>query len=131
MQDWRYHKTAAIRVDFILRTLNVLKDDLAQLGIPLHVELVEQRKDIPAKIIELLRTWDTTELFANIEYEVDELDRDKKLISEANQAQIGINYFHDQCVIQPGTIFSAVILRLILFSDNNRPESLCLSIHLG
>jgi len=95
-------------VDFILRTLNVLKDDLAQLGIPLHVETVEKRRDIPLKIIELLKSWEATELFANIEYEVDELDRDEKLISQANEVQIGINYLHDQCVIEPGTIFTAV-----------------------
>lgn len=95
-------------MDFILRTLNVLKDDLAQLGIPLHVETVEKRSHIPLKIIELLKSWEATELFANIEYEVDELDRDEKLIRRANEVQIGINYFHDQCVIEPGTIFTAV-----------------------
>jgi deoxyribodipyrimidine photo-lyase len=35
-QDWQAHVTSAVRVDFVLRTLEVLKRDLAALDIPLN-----------------------------------------------------------------------------------------------
>jgi deoxyribodipyrimidine photo-lyase len=107
-QDWRYHKTASIRVDFILRTLNVLKHDLAHLDIPLHVQVVEPRTDIPSTIVELMNRWDATEIFANIEYEIDELHRDTQLLEPAENARIKATFIHDQCVVEPGIIKSAV-----------------------
>ena len=45
-QDFQAHLTAPVRVDFILRTLEVMKQDLAKLDIPLYVETVEKRKNI-------------------------------------------------------------------------------------
>ena len=108
MQDWRYHKTASIRVDFILRTLSILKNDLAELDIPLYVEIIDPRKPIPNKIVELMNDWNATEIFANIEYEIDELDRDIQLVATAEKAGINTTFVHDQCVVQPGAIKSAV-----------------------
>ncbi len=72
-QDFEAHLTAPVRVDFILRTLGVLKEDLAKLDIPLYVETVEKRKNIPGRILELMGEWGASHLFTNVEYEVDEL----------------------------------------------------------
>jgi deoxyribodipyrimidine photo-lyase len=55
-----------------------------------------------------MKSWNAKEIFANIEYEVDELDRDTNLINECNNHEIRTTFIHDQCVIEPGTIFSAV-----------------------
>ena len=107
-QDWRYHKTASIRVDFILRTLCILQRDLAQLDIPLHVEIIDPREQIPSRIVELMNDWDATEVFANIEYEIDELDRDIQVIETAEKAGINTTFIHDQCVVEPGVIKSDV-----------------------
>jgi deoxyribodipyrimidine photo-lyase len=96
-------------VDFILRTLTILQRDLEELNIPLHIEHVEPRREIPSKIVEFMKSWNATELFANIEYEIDELDRDTNLISEAEKSQIKVTCMHDQCIVEPGTIFSAVV----------------------
>jgi deoxyribodipyrimidine photo-lyase len=82
--------------------------DLAELDIPLHIEVVEPRKGIPSRIVELMNEWDAMELFANIEYEVDELDRDERLIRAAEGPQIRVTFSHDQCVVEPGTIVSGV-----------------------
>jgi deoxyribodipyrimidine photo-lyase len=82
--------------------------DLAELDIPLHIEVVEPRKGIPARIVELMKEWDATELYANIEYEVDELDRDERLIRAAGAARNRVTYSHDQCVVEPGAIVSGV-----------------------
>ena len=125
MQDWRYHKTASIRVDFILRTLKILQRDLEGLDIPLHIETVEPRVHIPAKVVELMKRWKASELFANIEYEIDELDRDEKLIEEAERFGLKITYVHDQCVVEPGTIVSGVLTRLFysLTDKTGKPMS--------
>ena len=56
--------------------------------------------------------WNATELFANIEYEVDELDRDTKLIAKMGTGQARVTYIHDQCVVEPGVIVSGVTSRL-------------------
>ncbi len=49
-QDFEAHLRSPARVDFMLRTLNILKDDLAKLDIPLWVETVEKRKQIPGRV---------------------------------------------------------------------------------
>lgn len=54
--------------------------------------------------------WNATELFANIEYEVDELDRDKNLIGEVATCGMKVTYLHDQCVVEPGAILSQVTI---------------------
>ena|ERR1700738_657913 len=70
--------------------------------------MVEPRRGVPAKVVELMKAWNATELFANIEYEIDELERDKNLIREAEALEIRITYEHDQCVVEPGAIVSGV-----------------------
>ena len=97
-------------MDFILRTLHILQHDLDQLDIPLHVQVVEPRNHIPSKIVELMNHWDATEIFANIEYEIDELARDTRLLETAGNAGIKATFIHDQCVVEPGIIKSGVLV---------------------
>jgi deoxyribodipyrimidine photo-lyase len=91
-----------------LRTLAILQKELALLGIPLHIEIVEPRREISGKLVKLMKTWNATELFANIEYEVDELERDQTLLKEVEGTDIRITYKHDQCIVEPDTIVSGV-----------------------
>jgi DNA photolyase len=109
-QDWRFHGTATSRVDFILRTLRILQRDLDELDIPLHIQAVEPRKQIPSKIMDLMKKWKATDVFANIEYEVDELGRDAKFIEKAHKSNVQVTYCHDQCIVAPGAIASKVWL---------------------
>jgi deoxyribodipyrimidine photo-lyase len=91
-----------------LRTLKILQQDLAHLDIPLLIEVIESRKGIPAKIVQFMKEWKVSDLFANIEYEIDELDRDTRLIAEAEASQLRIIFCHDQCVVEPGEILTGV-----------------------
>ncbi|KAI2766882.1 hypothetical protein DTO012A8_7917 [Penicillium roqueforti] len=52
-EDWTAHLTSPARVDFTLRTLERLQQDLGELDIPLHMETQEKRKAIPKRIVEL------------------------------------------------------------------------------
>lgn len=105
-QDFKAHMTSAVRVDFILRTLGVLKEDLGKLDIPLYVETVEMRRAIPNKIFELCGRWGASHIFANIEYEVDELRREAKMIRNGLEKDIAVEVVPDTCVVAPGELSS-------------------------
>ncbi|KAI0864998.1 deoxyribodipyrimidine photo-lyase [Xylaria cubensis] len=105
-QDFEAHLTAPVRVDFMIRTLHVLKKDLAALDIPLHVETVEKRKDIPSRVIDFMEEWGASHLFANMEYEVDELRRDAKMVKMCADRGLAMEVFHDTCVVPPGALTS-------------------------
>ena len=105
-QDFKAHVTSAVRVDFILRTLEVLKEDLAKLDIPLYVETVEKRKTIPDRIFELCEKWGASHLFANIEYEVDELRREARMVRDGLVKGIAFEVVADTCVVAPGELSS-------------------------
>ncbi|OAA62163.1 DNA photolyase, FAD-binding/Cryptochrome [Cordyceps fumosorosea ARSEF 2679] len=105
-QDLEAHLRAPVRVDFILRTLQVLKDDLAKLDIPLYIETVEERAKIPARVLELLDSWGCNHLCTNLEYEVDELRRETKLLHLFAEKNKSFEAIHDTCVVPPGQLRS-------------------------
>lgn len=55
-----------------------------------------------------MNNWDATDIFANIEYEIDELDRDVQIVATAEEAGINTTFIHDQCVVEPDVIRSGV-----------------------
>ncbi|KAJ4164784.1 hypothetical protein LMH87_006445 [Akanthomyces muscarius] len=105
-QDFKAHLRSPVRVDFILRTLKILKDDLAKLDIPLYIETVEERAKIPARVLELLDSWGCNHLCANLEYEVDELRRETKLLRLLAGKNKSFEAVHDTCVVPPGQLRS-------------------------
>jgi deoxyribodipyrimidine photo-lyase len=105
-EDWTAHLTSPARVDFTLRTLGRLQRDLGELDIPLHMETQEKRKAIPKRIVELCQKWRAKSLYANIEYEVDELRREAKLVRLCADSDINFAPTHDTCVVTPGKLSS-------------------------
>ena len=74
-QDWEAHCTSAARVDFEMRTLEIMREELAETNIPLYMATIEKRKDLTGHIVEQVKEWGAKHIFCNIEYEVDELRR--------------------------------------------------------
>ncbi|KAF7595563.1 hypothetical protein BBP40_005598 [Aspergillus hancockii] len=105
-EDLTAHLSSPARVDLTLRSLARLKRDLGELDIPLYMETREKRKDIPRRVIELCHEWGANHLFANIEYEVDELRREARLIRSCAQDGIKFEALHDTCVVPPGLLSS-------------------------
>lgn len=105
-EDWTAHLTSPARVDFTLRTLKRLQQDLGELDIPLHMETQEKRKGIPDRVVELCQQWGANNLYANIEYEVDELRREAKLVRLCAKSDINFAPTHDTCVVTPGALSS-------------------------
>lgn len=105
-QDYEAHNTSPARVDFDLRTLEVLKNDLQDKNIPLYVVTVDKRKDVPGYILEVCNTWGAKHIFCNIEYEVDELRREAKLLNKCLEKGIDFHPVHDDVVVPPGNLMS-------------------------
>ena len=64
------------------------------------------RKTLPQAVISLLSDLSSTSIYANIEYEVDELRRDLKVCALAKEKGIQATFVHDKCVIEPGLILT-------------------------
>ena len=103
-QDYQAHCTAAVRVDFELRSLEVLKSDLADLDIPLYVMTVTERRRVPEKIIKKCQEWKANHIFCNIEYEVDELRRESLMTRKCLKQGIDFTAVHDDVVVVPGQL---------------------------
>ncbi|KAI0127023.1 DNA photolyase, class I [Xylariales sp. AK1849] len=105
-EDFEAHLISPVRVDFTMRTLRILKRDLAALDVPLYVEVVDKRKELPDRILEFLDEWGVSNLFANMEYEVDELRREAKMVHMCADRGIDMQLVHDTCVVPPGVLTS-------------------------
>lgn len=116
-QDLEAHIRSPARVDFVLRTLELLRKDLKALNIPLHIEWVDERKDMCAAMVRFAKDCGAKHIFANMEYEVDELRRDAKLVREAARHEIDYTLLHDLCVVPPGNLTTGVSI-LDLFAPH-------------
>ncbi|ETI27071.1 hypothetical protein G647_09753 [Cladophialophora carrionii CBS 160.54] len=130
-QDFEAHLTAPIRVDFILRNLQKLKEDLSELDIPLYVETVKRRRELPSRLIELCTNWGANHVFCNAEYEVDELRREATLTRSCLEKGISFNVVHDTCVVQPGCLKSGAGGALSVYSPWHRKWCAYLNEHSG
>ncbi|KAJ5104208.1 Cryptochrome/DNA photolyase class 1 [Penicillium argentinense] len=105
-EDFEAHLTSPARVNFILRTLERLQRDLAEVDIPLYSETQEKRNRIPSRVVELCQKWGAKHLCGNVEYEVDELRRDAKLVRLCAENEIDFAPTPDTCVVTPGALSS-------------------------
>ena len=103
-QDYAAHLTSPPRVDFELRSLEIMKQDLAELNIPLHIETQEKRKKIPDRVTELCAEWGAKHIYCAIEYEVDELRRETLLTQKCLDKGISFNALHDDVIVPPGAL---------------------------
>jgi deoxyribodipyrimidine photo-lyase len=101
-QDYQAHLTSPARVDFELRTLAVMKQDLNELDIPLQVVAIESRKEVQKTIQNLCEKYDIRHMYWNNEYEVDELRREANLIRSSLEKGINFTVVHDDVVVAPG-----------------------------
>lgn len=100
-----WHGTSPARMDFMIEGLKLMQKELAELHIPLVFLHSKERKGHVPAIAKFLKENDVSHVFANFEYEVDELRRDIGLVKEVgNDVQVSI--FHDQTIVEPGTMLT-------------------------
>jgi deoxyribodipyrimidine photo-lyase len=76
------------------------------MDIPLHTVTYVPRKKIPEKVLNLLNDLGCKRVYANIEYEVDELRRDIELCKLALPRGVQVNLSHNKALVEPGVIFA-------------------------
>lgn len=104
-KDFEWHGTSPARMDFILQSLELLKKQLAEKHIPLAVVVAEERGAKVSTVMNFIKEHDISHVFANLEYEVDELRRDIKFAKQIHEEKdVSFMAFHDQTVIEPGEL---------------------------
>jgi len=66
-QDFEAHLTSPARIDFIIRTLRVLKHDLEKLNIPLWIEELFDRTKTVDIVLSFCQRWNAGKIFANLQ----------------------------------------------------------------
>ncbi|KAF4124990.1 deoxyribodipyrimidine photo-lyase [Geosmithia morbida] len=115
-QDFEAHLLSPARVDFMLRSLAVLQRDVENLDIPLYVETVDKRNEVPDRVLELMGEWGANHLFCNMEYEVDELRREAYMVRDLSENGKSFEVVHDTCVVPPGSLHTGAGKQYAVYS---------------
>ncbi len=102
--QWQRHDDAAIKIDFYLRQLQTLEQQLNALNIPLIIKNIDLWKDIPDYFNTLLQEIQIENIFANIELGVNELKRDKDVQTLFNSQNKEFHLFHDRTLFPIASI---------------------------
>lgn len=103
-KDMEWHGTSPARIDFLLESLRLLKEELEEKNISLAVVTAKERKDVVPSVLDFVKKWDVSHVFADMEYEVDELRRDIQVAKRAKEEGFGFEVMHDQTVVRPGVL---------------------------
>lgn len=104
-KDVEWHGTSPARIDFILESLRVLRDQLKGKNIPLAIVEAEERNQKKEKVMEFIKEHDVSHVYANMEYEVDELRRDIGMCKAVqNEKDLSFEVMHDQTAVHPGIL---------------------------
>lgn len=102
-----WHGISPARLDFVLENLKLLQKELKKLDIPLVILEAPQRADKVSTILDFIKENGISHVFANYEYEIDELRRDLKVLDAAKKdSSFQLALRHDQTVMEPGTMVS-------------------------
>jgi len=105
-EEWRDHDMALIRQNFILRQLDSLRTELAELNIPLVVETIQHKKTIPEFLLQFSQTHHIQTLYFNDQYELNELRRDQTIKTLFQKNNIAVKTYTDQVIFAPGEVLT-------------------------
>ncbi|KAG0096514.1 hypothetical protein BGZ93_004389 [Podila epicladia] len=101
-EEWHNHDEAAVKIDFWMRNLVVLKTELAALDIPLVVRTAEHQEDVATVVRETVRECGVSHVFWNRELMVDEQKRDRRVKRTLEEEEgVVLEEFDDQCIVPP------------------------------
>lgn len=126
-KTWQSHHVSGCKVDLILRHLPSLRDALAALNIPLHVEIVETFTDSAQRIATLAQTHHVQAVYGNREYEYDEKKRDALAAKLLAEHDIPFHLFDESVLIAPGRILTGTGKPYTVFTPFKKSALLQLS----
>lgn len=100
----RDHCVSPARLDFTRRHLLQLKQNLAELNIPLIVINLHKKTELVTKVQTIIHEFKIQQVFLNAEYPLDEFRRDRVLAETLRAEGISVKRFHDRVIIPPGMI---------------------------
>ncbi|MFT5424707.1 MAG: deoxyribodipyrimidine photo-lyase [Phycisphaerales bacterium] len=106
-EQWVLHDCADIRIAFLRRTLQGLRQDLEKLRIPLLIRDVQSFQMAPRELLEIARDCKCDQLCYNREYEANEVARDEEVEIAFSGSGVKINSFTDQVILPPGSLRTA------------------------
>ncbi len=104
LEQWRLHDDAPVKIDFYLRQLQLLKQKLNALNIPLIVQQIGRWKDIAPALLKLTQELNITTVHANIELGSHELKRDAQVQQRLEKNNIRVEFYHDRSLFPVGSI---------------------------
>ncbi|MEZ9590379.1 deoxyribodipyrimidine photo-lyase [Vibrio breoganii] len=105
-EQWKQHNLSPMQADLIRRRLVTLSEELKALNISLHVETVESFNECPSLLAQLCARFNIDQVFANAEYEVNEVIRDEATQKALSAQQVEFSLLADKCVFTPGTLLN-------------------------
>lgn len=102
--QWQQHNKASIQIDLIKRRLLELEKELHALNIPLLVLSCPWFKDVPLQLHTLCNDLGILHLFANKEYEADELRRDADAVTQLSDVQCA--FYDAKCAVEVGKVLN-------------------------
>lgn len=102
--QWEQHDDAGCKVDFWLRNLKQLSQDLAEKNIALRILQTDSFEGVPKALLKLARDNECDAIYFNRQYEVNEKERDDRVVEAFEGADLGVNRFTDQCAFAPGEL---------------------------
>ncbi|ATO18974.1 deoxyribodipyrimidine photolyase [Acinetobacter sp. LoGeW2-3] len=103
-EQWQLHQDAPIKIDFYLRRLKVLKQQLEALNIPLLILNIPRWKDIPDQFLSLCQQFQISTVHCNIETGFNEQQRDQAVEQLLQQHQIAFESYEDRTLFPLGSI---------------------------
>ena len=102
-EEFEWHGTSPARSDLIVQNLGLMQAELKELQIPLVFATAEGRKEIIPTIVNFIKENNASHVFANFEYEVDELRRDNTVLKDLGES-VQVSLRHDQTIVVPGEV---------------------------
>lgn len=108
IEEMKEMNLGPVRVDFILRTLKELQESLLQLGIPLHVLVMEKTRseEYGHRLVEFAHQLGAGSIFFNKEADPVGIRRDEKVKSAFGKLEVTFQEFSDQCIVKEGFVLT-------------------------
>ena len=103
-EQWQQHGLGSRRINLMTSAMVQLQQRLAQLNIPLLIRETDNFTKQTDDLMTLCQQLEVDELDFNIEYEINERHRDIEISKLCQQHNISVNKFHDQCMLEPGSV---------------------------
>ncbi|HHC7212049.1 TPA: deoxyribodipyrimidine photo-lyase [Vibrio parahaemolyticus] len=105
-EQWQEHHMAPMQADLIARRLEHVHQELTELNIPLLYKEVPRFDDCTKVICDWADKLNATAAMVNINYEVNEVELDRKVSQALDNRGVEFHAFHDKCVHAPTTVLN-------------------------